>query len=405
MKSAPCDVAIAKISESIDDKEVISLSQELIRIPSVYRKEHEISEHIMRRLAGWGFDPVSVPVDGFGPCVVCKLDSGKKNTVAMNGHMDTVEVKDGWKHDPFGAKIEKGMLYGLGSLDMKSGLAALMVAFKTIAESGSKLDCNIRFQAVTGEEENSAGVRTLIANGYFKNVKATIVGEGIGGLGVITHGRRGGSYYEIDVFGRSAHGSTPHLGVNAIADAAKIITALDGMKMRSAKGLVADSGRTLSESQLVLRVSGGDVSYSVPDRCRFRVMRATVPGHPIDISDDLKRVIRGLRLKSRVEVKMQMNPGDLLKPYSSPTNSELVRTTRKWIKHYTSRDPRLVCGLSEADDNQIAELTGVPVICVGPGERGKLARYHRAEEAVSIAQLGVASRIYCSTVLDLASKT
>jgi len=403
MKVAGSDATITRISESIDAKEVVALAQELIRIPSVYRKEHQVSAYLLKKLAGWGFNPISVPVEGFGPCVVCQHGEGKRHTVALNGHMDTVEVKEGWNHDPFGAKIEKGMLYGLGSLDMKSGLAALMIAFKTIAESKTNLHCNIRFQAVTGEEENSAGIRTLIANGYFKDVKAAIVGEGIGGLGVITHGRRGGSYYEIEVTGRSAHGSTPHLGVSAIADAAKIITALDGMKMRSSKGLVADSGEHLTESQLVLRISGGDVSYSVPDRCTFRVMRATVPGHPIDITKDLRRVIRSLGLRSKVEIKMQRSPGDLLKPYFSPTDSELVTTARKWIKHYTEKDPRLVCGLSEADDNQVAELTGVPVICFGPGERGKLARYHRAEEAVNVSQLDVASRIYCSTVLDLAS--
>ena len=403
MKAAGRDAAITRISESIDAKEVIALAQELIRVPSVYRKEHQVSARIMKKLAGWGFDPISVPVEGFGPCVVCQHGKGKKHSVGLNGHMDTVEVKEGWKHDPFGAKIEKGMLYGLGALDMKSGLAALMIAFKTIAETGAKLDCNVRFQAVTGEEENSAGIRTLIVNGFFKDVKATIVGEGIGGLGVITHGRRGGSYYEIDVIGKSAHGSTPHLGVSAIADAAKIITALDGMKMRTSNGLVADSGKRLAESQLVLRISGGDVSYSVPDRCTLRIMRATIPGHPIDITKDLRRVVRGLGLRSRVEIKMQMGPGDLLKPYFSPTDSELVNTARKWIKHYTANNPRLVCGLSEADDNQVAELTGVPVICFGPGERGKLARYHQPEEAVKVSQLGIASKIYCSTVLELAS--
>jgi len=403
MRRTELDAKIQEITKSIGEKEVVSLAQELIRIPSRYRQEHEVSEHILRKLRSWGFTPKSIPVDGFGPCVVCQYGSGLKRFVVLNGHMDTVEVKEGWTHDPFGAKIEKGMLYGLGSLDMKSGLAALMVAFRAIAESGMKLDCNVRFQAVTGEEENSAGARTLVRNGYFKDVKATIVGEGIGGMGVITHGRRGGSYYNIEIIGKSVHGSTPHLGVSAIADAAKIVTALDGMSMRRSLGLISDSGETLSESQLVLRISGGDVSYSVPDRCTIRMMRATVPDEAIDIADDLQRVIRRLKLKSKVKISMERGEADLFKPYFSDPDSELVKTTSRWVKHYTGKLPRKVCGLSEADDNKIAELAGVPVICYGAGERGELARYHQAEEAVSVNQLGTVARIYCAAALDLAS--
>jgi acetylornithine deacetylase/succinyl-diaminopimelate desuccinylase family protein len=403
MKPSELDERIASISRSIDPDEVVSLAQELVRIPSKYREEHKVAGHISKKLASWGFEPQLVPVEGFGPCVVCQHGTGHKRSVILNGHMDTVEIKEGWKHDPFGAKIEKGMMYGLGSLDMKSGLAALMIAFRTAAESGQDLNCNVRFQGVTGEEENSAGIRTLISEGYFKDVKATIVGEGIGGMGVITHGRRGGSYYNIDVTGRSVHGSTPNLGVNAIEDAAKIVTALDKMKMRAAPGLVSDSGQELRESQVVLRIHGGDVSYSVPDKCSIRMMRATVPGHPIDITAELRKIVKGLRLRSSVKITLQRGEGDLLKPYFSPKESELVNTTSKWIIHYTGKDPRLVCGLSEADDNKIAELARVPVICFGPGERGKLARYHQAEEAVGVAQLGVAARIYCSTVIELAS--
>src|SRR4030067_954589 len=298
MKTIGLDTEIASISESIDSREVIALAQELVRVPSEYRKEHAVSRYIFRKLTKWGFRPKTVKVDGFGPCVVCQHEAGHRRSVVLNGHMDTVEVKEAWKHDPFGAKIENGMLYGLGALDMKSGLAALMIAFRTIAESGVKLHCNVRFQGVTREEENSAGIRTLIARGFFKDAKATIVGEGIGGMGVITHGRRGGSYYNIDVIGKSAHGSTPHLGVSAIADAARLVTALDTMKMRISPGLISDSGQQLSESQLVLRISGGDVSYSVPDKCSLRVMRATVPSRPVDITEELQRVIKKLDLKS-----------------------------------------------------------------------------------------------------------
>ena len=391
-----------EIAELIDEKRLLELCRELIRIPSVYKEEERIAKFIASRLEKWGLPSELVPVEGYGPSVVSRIGPEDMPTIVLNGHMDTVEVKEGWKHDPFGAKIEKGMLYGLGSLDMKCGLASLMLAFKTIADSTRKLDCGIVFQAVSGEEDNSAGTRALISAGKFRKAKAVIVGEGIGSLDVVTIGRRGGSYYDIWVSGRSVHGSTPRLGVNAISDAAKIVTAVDKMGMRSAKGIMADNSSPLRESQLVLGISGNSTSYSVPEKCHIRMMRATVPGRPYDIRKDIESTIKKLKLKSKVEVKLKVGNGDPYIPHMTPANSELVRVTRKWNAHYTGRQASLVCGLSEADDNSIARYVRVPVVCVGPGEKGELARYHQSEEAISVGQLGTAARIHCSAVLELA---
>jgi acetylornithine deacetylase/succinyl-diaminopimelate desuccinylase-like protein len=285
---------------------------------------------------------------------------------------------------------------------MKCGLASLMLAFRTIAHSNRRLDYSIVFQAVSGEEENSAGTRALIRAGKFRKAKAVIVGEGIGSLDVVTIGRRGGSYYDIWISGKSVHGSTPRLGVNAISDAAKIITAVDKMGMRNAHGVMADNNSPLRESQLVLGISGNSTSYSVPEKCHIRMMRATAPGKPYDISREIESTIKKLKLKSKVEVKLKVGSGDPYLPHMTSANNELVKVIRKWNTHYTGKEPSLVCGLSEADDNTIAKEVGVPVVCVGPGEKGSLARYHQSEEAICISQLGTAARIYCSAVLELA---
>jgi acetylornithine deacetylase/succinyl-diaminopimelate desuccinylase family protein len=390
------------IAESIDEKELLGLCRALIRIPSVFREEERIAKFIASRLDKWGLPPEVLPVEGCGPCVVARIGPENRPSIVMNGHMDTVEVKDGWRHDPFSAKVEKGMLYGLGSLDMKCGLASLMLAFRTIAQANLRLDRSIVFQAVSDEEENGAGTMALISAGKFRKAKAVIVGEGIGSLDVVTIGRRGGSYYDIWVSGKSVHGSTPHLGVNALSDAAKIVTAVDRMEMRSARGVMADNITPLKESQLVLEISGNSASYSVPDKCHIRIMRATVPGKPYDIRTEIESTIKKLNLESSVKVQLKVGNGDPYLPHMTPASNELVNVTRKWNKYYTGREPSLVCGLSEADDNTIAKEVGVPVVCVGPGEKGKLARYHQPEEAISVSQLGIAARIHCSAVLELA---
>ncbi len=392
---------VSKVENAIEDKQVLRLSQELIRIPSVYRNEARISKFILRKLEGWGIASRSIDVPGYGPNVAAWIGEAKRPSVVLNGHMDTVDVVNGWKHDPFGAIVEKGYLYGLGALDMKCGLAAMMVAFRALAESGATGGSRICLQAVSGEEHTGTGTRVMIDRGEFRRARAVIVGEGIGGLEVITNGRRGGSYYDIEFVGRAAHGAYPHLGINAVVDASKAACALSEMRMRRSRGLLGDDLAPLEESQTVLRMSGGTDTLSVPDRCTMRIVRSTVPGTDVDIGPALLSVIRKQRLRSRVEMKFLGSEAELYHPFLTPARSRLVKVTRKWVNRYTGKMPRLVCGKSEADDNLIAHSAGVPVISVGPGEGGKRGRYHQAEEAISVSQLGAAARIYAMTALEL----
>jgi len=317
--------------------------------------------------------------------------------------MDTVEVMKGWGHDPFGAAVEDGLLYGLGALDMKCGLAALMLSFKAMAQSEVLGDHRLMFQAVSGEEENGAGTRALIANGCLEGAEAVIVGEGFGGLSAVTHGRRGGSYFDFEVRGRSAHGAAPHLGVNAIVDACKLVSELEKMEMKSTDGLMADDFSPLRESQTVLRMNGGGASLSVPDRCTVRMVRCTIPSGKIDLTEDLRAVVESANLRSEVDVRFEDGVEDLYYPYQTDPGSKLVRAAVDSVEEHAGKRPTLVCGISEADDNIVSRELGIPVICVGPGESGDLARYHKPEECISVSQLPTAAAVYCSIVERLCS--
>lgn len=387
----------------IDDKEVLDLSRQMIKIPSQSRHETAVGRFILQKLDKWGLQPREVSVEGNGPNIVAEIGKKKAPAVGFNGHMDTVEVMSGWKHEPYGATVEKGMLYGLGALDMKCGLAALMLAFRALSESGHLNSSRVVFQAVSGEEENSSGTRALLANGELKGVKAVIVGEGFGGLGALTHGRRGGFYWDINLTGKAAHGASPHLGINAVSDGAKVVCALDSMRLKTAKWFAADDSTPLTESQTVLKISGGMSSLSVPEKCYLKLIRCPLPGSrgPADVQKEIEKTIARMHLRSKVQMTLQDGPGDIFYPHVTPAKSKLVSTAGKCIERLTGRRPQLVIGRSEADDNLIAKELGTPIICFGPGELGELAKYHQAEEAVHIDQLGNAARAYFMTALEL----
>lgn len=387
----------------VRQEDVLKLACDMIRIPSMYTKEAELSEFIFRKLDSWGLAPESVPVDGHGPDVVAELGDKSGPVIVLNGHMDTVDVMQGWIHDPFGAKVENGLLYGLGSLDMKCGLACLMMAFRALAEADVIKGFRVCLQAVTGEEDTGRGSWTLVKEGKFQGAKGVIVGEGFGGLGAITVGRRGGSYYDIHVKGKSAHGASPHLGINAISDAARIVSTLDGMGMIMTD-IKGDDGRIIQETQSVLSIDGGGPSLSIPEKCHLKMVRCTVPGGEVDHTAELQKTISDLGLQSQVDVVMRRSQTDPYHPYLTPTDSPLVRSCVEAIEARTGKTPRLVMGRSEADDNLITQNTGLPVLCMGPGEEGPLMRYHQPEEAINVAQLESVVKVYCDAVLRLGKR-
>jgi acetylornithine deacetylase/succinyl-diaminopimelate desuccinylase-like protein len=395
------NVGMRSVLDSIDEKEVVRLCQKLVRIPSVFHDEHKLGKFIFDTLDKWGLSPRLVPVDGYGPDVVSETGPSQAPCIVFNGHIDTVEVMAGWKHNPFGAEIDNGMMYGLGALDMKCGIATMMLAYRALADCCRSRDFRFVFQAVTGEEDTGMGTWTLARSGAYKRAKAVIVGEGFGGLDEVTIGRRGASYFDIYVRGRAAHGATPQKGISAISDASKLVSALDSMRGRTSLDMKGDDGAPLSESQTVLKILGGSDSLSVPEKCYVYMVRYSVPGLDDRGEPEIRRVIKGLKLRSKVDLKLKTGV-HLYHPYLTPAASPLVKAALDAIRGQTGSTPKLIYGLSEADDNKIAEASGAPIICFGPGESGELARYHQPEEAVRVSQLAPSAKAYAAVAMTVA---
>jgi acetylornithine deacetylase len=112
------------------------------------------------------------------PNLVARLPgAGGGKSLLLAGHVDnvTVEPRNEWQHDPFGAQIVNGLMYGRGSSDMKGGLSAALLAIQILVEAGIRLRGDVLFASVVNEEHSGNGMLSLVAEGL--RADAAIVTE------------------------------------------------------------------------------------------------------------------------------------------------------------------------------------------------------------------------------------
>ena len=148
-----------------DELNLTAFLKDLVSTPSFSCHEKEVAERLKVEMQAVGFDEVWT--DRIGS-VVGRFGSGNGRTLLLDAHMDTVGVGDptAWQHDPFGAVVEDGFLYGRGAADMKGALASMVYAAKLLKDSGVRLAGDLYVVGVVQEEPCEGGaVRILIEEG------------------------------------------------------------------------------------------------------------------------------------------------------------------------------------------------------------------------------------------------
>jgi len=193
---------------------------------------------------------------------------GGGKSLMFNGHLDTVGVA-GMKA-PFSARVEKGRLYGRGAQDMKGGIAAALVAATTLAQE-SRLRGDVVVAAVADEEHMSIGARSLVED---ISTDAAIVLEPTGLEVAIAH--KGFVWAEIETMGKSAHGSLPRDGIDAIAKMGRVLNEIERLQ---AKLEEAPRHPLLGNGSVHASViSGGQELSSYPAQCQLSLERRLLPG-------------------------------------------------------------------------------------------------------------------------------
>jgi succinyl-diaminopimelate desuccinylase len=197
----------------MDEQKAVTLLQQLVQIPSVNGQEGQVATVLAKVLKAAGIDSQLVEYAPGRVNLVAEIGAIGP-VLGFSGHQDVVDAGDpnDWEFSPFGGEIHAGMLYGRGAGDMKSGLAAMVMALIQLKRLNFKH--RVRLLATVGEEVGTIGAAQLTAQGWADDLAALIIGEPTNGQ--LEYGHAGGINYHLHSRGKAAHSAHPEKGINAL---------------------------------------------------------------------------------------------------------------------------------------------------------------------------------------------
>ncbi|WP_339210704.1 M20 family metallopeptidase [Aeribacillus sp. FSL K6-8210] len=387
----------SKIFDLIDEKDAIAFLRSLIEINSVtlIGNEKAVSDAIINRLRGYNFEIVTDVLSDKRENLIVSYKSSNhdKNSKALifSGHLDTVppgNVK--WNHPVFGGVLKGNKLYGRGSTDMKSGVASMIIALECLNKAQIPLNGELRFVGTVGEEVDCIGAKRVVEKGQIDDAAAIVIGEPTANKIKIAH--KGVLWLKISIFGKTAHGSMPSLGVNAIMGMNAFINELKDYS------IPFESHDILGESTINIGTIHGGVSTNVvPDQCTIQLDIRTVPGqNHEDIEKDIRNLLEKVTLQNSMTYKLEkINDLACVHTESNHPFIKLAKDTQKALFQIKED----AGGVNYYTDASVysKHLPEVPVLIYGPGEP-QMA--HQPDEWVDIQNYLDSIRFYISLAVQ-----
>jgi len=420
-------LSITKFLEQADkaENEVAELCSGLVRIDSSHPHGYtgECVEYIKTYLDKHGIQNEVHAKDDKKPNIVAKIGGEKKSTILWLGHLDVVpEGKpENWAHPPYSGVNEDGFVYGRGSSDMKGSCAAAMVAAKMLNELDS-VPNNVEYWFTADEEIGGrAGARWLAETGRFKG-DVCIIGDGNGGgwkTPSIDLGCKGGAGTKLIARGKTAHGSTPFLGDNAITKLMKGIPwvekigeyklelppELDAPIKSSIKFLKSSQPLTKEQEMAMDRlyhyptvacniISGGVKTNVVPDYAEAQFdIRLTPGSNPLMVKERIEELVR----ESGIEgLEAQVRARETAGYYESP-DSGFASQLSATVKTITGKNPVFKILTGGTDGISTSRIAGIPSLGWGASLPDEA---HQPNEKVSVENLVLGVKIYSAFPLQ-----
>jgi len=378
---------LSRLLERLSEPAMLDLTQRLIGIPSENPPGNHYEECVRvlcDELDRLGFDDVRRE----GACVLAWAGTGSR-TLYFSGHYDVVPAQS---RDQFQPRVEGANLFGRGSSDMKSGLAAMIHAAAAARDEGLLKSGRIGIVLVPDEETaGPRGSRDLDARGLLGR-------DGVGMLtpeptgGVIWNANRGAISLRATMRGKAAHVGRQFEGVNAFERALPALTRLVALKneveLRETQHNIAPPAARKSILMLGGRVEAGTNFNVTPDFCSFTVERRINPEE--NLEEEKRRL---LDLLDGFEIETLQEEAAAATPAQDPLGVILSRH----ITSVTGKEPAFeMCpGLLET---RFYAAHGIPAFAYGPG---LLTVSHGPNEFVPIRNIAQCAAIYALTAAEV----
>lgn len=359
--------------------------------------EKEVAALIYEKLSDEGFEPQYIGATAERQNVLVEWGEKRaRNTLMLNGHMDTIPPEGNDIVSPYSGSVRNGKLYGLGSLDMKATLAAYIYAAKALKDAKIKIKGKLLLAFVVDEESGACsrlGTSLLLERGYVP--KACIIGEH--GTKYVRVGQRGGYRFKLTVKGESTHTGVSSWergeeGRNAIVDMGRAIDALQTLE------IPYKSSRTFPGRKPVFtfptKISGGTAINVVPDRCEAYGDVRLMPGN----SESQVKMLMVEKLQ-KLGIKYEITDLMFIPAVEIDPREQIVEVVQEEAEKVLGKKPE-ARGAGPGTDGWMLVKRDVPTIFgFGPDGQGE----HGKGEWVDLKSLLKVTEIYARVIVKYLS--
>jgi succinyl-diaminopimelate desuccinylase len=381
----------------IDHDAAVRLLTECVKLPTINPPGDEklAADWLAEQLLHRGFNPRVDDLGGNRANIMTVLQgTGEKPALVFNGHLDVVPVGDTpWMYDPFAGVRENGRLYGRGTSDMKSGLMAMVMAADALKQAGVELKGDLIISGVADEETGALGAKSWVEAGGLQGVGAIVIGEPTNLEVYIAE--KGAFWLEITTYGKTAHGSMPDLGINAVMHMTAALQALTRLSLSFQPHPLFDK-----PTMNVGTIAGGHKTNVVPDRCTTTIDLRTLPGmRHADILQDIRQTLDGLR-QAIPEFNYELRVIAERAPVASDPQAPIVETALAVLEAHGRRQPPKATPGFATDASVFQPASGAPFMIFGPGIP-QLA--HQPNEYVQIDTYLESIELFCELAVKYLS--
>ena len=407
--------AAQQVLSSIDTQEMTSLAEQLVRIQSFKTEETEIAHFLATYLSDRGYEVLQQEVEpGRFQTIATLRGTGGGKSFMLNGHTDIDPLAMGWKRDPWSPSVEDDRIYGAGIRNMKAGIASMITAAEALRTSGVERRGDIVVACVVGELQGGVGTIYLCENGPLADM--AVIPEPHGANNVLTT-HAGVVEFAVHIIGNSRHIVRKDEAVDALANMAKAIPALNGVQFTHTP---REDLPGLPRINVGAVIGGRGRDYDlrgpnwVSDFCTALVDVRFLPGMSSEsVRADIERVLDAIKPEDpnfQYEIEMPPDPKHrvftrVMEPFDLPKDEYIVDAVLRSFRAVTGREPEgfgtVLPGSYTGDDTTHLWRAGVPCLLYGPA--GASESETVPDEYVRIPDMEQVARVLALTALDVIS--